>query len=302
MTQPNADGTQSDTADLGAHDRPTEHAKLLFTVDGDHSETLLGVVCDLITDGHQELAIGVPKVVPSQTPLDSEQAHSEAGEEAAKYALKAKQSCEAVHDAQQLVMVGHSRERILQKLVREHGISTLVTEGRPASSIQKILGMKQFDDAEFSLDCDTIIASNIARLSSIESILVAVARGPHSGMAVDVGAALARQHQASLELLHVEDPAGDEEITGEQLLQTASERVGTYEAVSQTHLREEDVARRIIDHAGSFDITVFGAPREGVLRQFLFGTIPDEARSETAGPVLVTHRGGVETSWLERWV
>lgn len=130
-----------------------------------------------------------------------------------------------------------------------------------------------------------------------ESILVPIAQGPHSGLAIDTGLAIARHHDAPLELLHVAND-GDGSATGQEVLDAGMERVAGYSRAEQTLLEAADVPTAIVEYAAPFDLTILGAPREGLLHQFILGTVPGDVSTDTDGTVLVTHHGDSQDSWL----
>lgn len=277
--------------------------RFLFTVDGHQPASVLPLVCDLLADADAELLIGSPVTLPEQTPLTAPGPRHEGERSAARNVMKAKQQCGDGLSINHVVLAGHGRDAIIQNMIDTFDISTLITEDHPRSGIQSLLGFEATDEAAVSESCDTVIVSRIEHLEAIDSILVPVARGPHSGFAIDVGLALARQNEATLELLHVysdDDNVGLSD--GKEVLETASDRLNGYGPVEQTLLEADDIPDTIIDHAQPADITVFGAPRERKLRQFMLGTISEAVSEEAEGTVLIAHKGGTHESWLDRWI
>jgi len=277
--------------------------RYLFPVDGEHSGEILPIVCDLIAGTEAELFIAYPVTEsdePSPTMPDPER---EARREVAQFVLEANQQCQSDAPIQQVVQTGEEREEILQDIVTAYDISTLISEARPLSGIHSLLGTEGYADAAVMMDCDTILVTRIDQLESIESILVPVDRGPHSGMAIETGLALARQHAATLELLHVYDPNDDDgRSKGEEVMMNALKRSDEYEHAKTVLEEADDISQGIIDYTNSFDITVLGAPRKGLLQQFVLGTIPEEVSVKGKGTVLTVHRGGADESWLDRWL
>lgn len=284
----------------GGGDPPVRY---LFPIDGDYSSEVLNIVCDLVADTDAELFMTSPVTDAEDLSPEMPDPEQEARQDVAQFVLEAKQQCHSNTPIRQVVQTGENREEILQDIIELYDISTLVTEDRPESGIHSLLEIEGHTDTAVARNCDTIVVTRIEQLESVDSILVPVARGPHSGMAIETGLSLARQHEATLELLHVYDPDDDAGRTdGEELIQTAVERVGDYEHV-QTALKEaDDISHAIIEYTGAFDITVIGAPREGLLQQFILGTIPEEVSVKGEGTVLTTHRGGAGESWLDRLV
>lgn len=275
--------------------------RYLFAVDGEHTNNVLPLVCDLVADAESELVLGNPVILPEQTPLSMPDPRHEGERHVAEIAFTVKEECQGPPPTIQAIETGRSRGRILNHFVERYDVGTLVTEDQPPSGLRSILGLDGVDDVSLTGDCDTIVVPRTSRTKAIDSVLVPVARGPHSGMAIDVGLALARQNEASLELLHVSGGADTEE-SGEAVLDHGVARVGGYEPVETTRRGGEDIPEYIVEYTDGFDVTVLGAPREGLIRQFVLGTIPDTVSARTDGTVLVAHRGDAEESWIQRWL
>lgn len=277
--------------------------RVLFAIDGDQAAKVLPIVCDLVADADAELMIGSPVVLPDQTSLEAQQPRRKAERLAAQFVLRAREECVGSRPIDQVITSGHARESIVNAMIDRFDISTFITEDQPRAGIRSMLGFEAVDESAVPESCDTIIVSRIEQLAAIDSILVPVARGPHSELAIETGLALARQNQARLELLHVHTPDDEEERSkGEEVLKIASDRLNGYKPADQTLLEANTIPDTIIDHAQPFDVTVFGAPREGRLRQFMLGTIPEEVSEEAEGTVLIAHKGGADASWLDKLI
>lgn len=287
-----------------AADEPTASGSAaLFVVDGDHTDRVLPLVCDLVVDADCELVLAYPVVLPEQTPLSMPAPRRQAERRVAGVALTVRRDCDGPPPTHHAVKVGHSRGRLLNDLVDRYDVSTVIAEPHPPSGLRSMLGLDGIDDVSLTTGCDAIIVPRVTGATDVDSVLVAVARGPHSGMAVEVGGALARRNDASLELLHVAEP-GDAEAAdaGAALLDRATDRVGPSDRVDRTLREAASVPECIVERSDDADITVLGAPREGLLRQFAFGSIPDAVSGRADGTVLITHRGDAADSWVDRWV
>jgi nucleotide-binding universal stress UspA family protein len=264
---------------------------------------LIPLVCDLVADADGELVMAAPVTVPEQTPLSVSEPKEEANDRLAKLVKQADQQCEDTQLINRVVSVGRDRGHILRSLVESHDIDTVITDDHPRSGIRPLLGLERVEENALGDDCDTIIVTRTDYPDEFDTVLVPIARGPHSGLAIDTGLALARQNEASLELLHVY-PRDDEEAEtqGDAVLEHGLDRVGSFDAVEATIRAAQDVPATILGTTQLYDVVVLGAPREGLLQQFALGTIPENVSATTDGTVVVAHHGGVETSWVSRWV
>lgn len=277
--------------------------RYLFTVDGDEPREVLTIVCDLVVDADAELLLGAPVTVPEQTPLDADQPRSRGERLVAKVGMEANSRCgDRVSSISETVRVGRHRDSAVAGMVDAFGITTLIEESIPETGFRSIFDGK-YDEPGVGDTCDVITVSRISHLTSIDSILVPIDAGPHSGLAIDIALSLAKQNDADLELLHVEDAsASPEDRRGEQILAKGTERTNGSDSVTRTLLESDSVSQQIVNYSNDHDITVMGAPREGLLKQFVSGTIPSEVSEQATGTVLTAHRAGVESSWLDRWV
>ncbi|MFB6095152.1 MAG: universal stress protein [Halodesulfurarchaeum sp.] len=306
MTQDEPDSVSASGAGAAADESGQRPPRYLFTVDGQHPRSVLPLVCDLAADAGADLFIGAPVTVPEQTPLEAQEPQFRGDRLAAKHALAAKTTCgEGVEEVNSLVRIGHHRDAIIADMVGSVGITTLIEEVVPESGIRSLFE-GDFEERAVSDTCDTITVSRlgaVAATDAIDSILAPIAAGPHSGMAIDVAVALARQNDASVELMHVEDvAAAPEDRVGEQVLATGIQRARDAVGVSRTLLEGDSVAETIITYSADFDLTVIGAPREGLLKQFVRGTVPSAVSEGADSTVLTTYRAGVDASWLDRWL
>ena len=303
MQPPDDTPGERPSLDLGDGEDHEVPPKFLFPVDGDHPEKVLPLVCDLVAEADGELLIGSPVILPDQTSLEAPDPRRDGERLAAKYVFEAKQRCESNPPIDHAIVSGHGRDSIVQTMIERYDVSTFITQEQPRSGIRSLLGLETVDEAAVPESCDSIIVSRIERMDDVESILVPIARGPHSQLAIETGLALARQNDASLELLH-SYPTGDaeERAEGDEILSHGADIVDGYEPFEQTLLEAEDIHETIIEYAEPFDITVFGAPREGLLQQFMLGTVPEEMSEDATGTVLIAHRGGADESWLDKFL
>lgn len=299
--------------DEGLPDRPTLHLddhhqepskpRFLFPVDGDGADAILPLVCDLVAAADGELLIGSPVILPDQTPLDAPEPREEAEWVAAKYVLEAKQQFPESPPINQVVTAGHDWDSIINAMIEKYHVTTLVTPEHTHAGIRYLLGFDGFDELWVPETCDTVIPSRVEHTEAINTVLVPIARGPHSEFAIETGLALARQNGASLELLHVYQ-TGDEEgrAMGEEILARGTDLLDGFEPAEQTLLEADEIHEAIIEYTQPFDVIVFGAPREGLLRQFMLGTFPEDVSEEADGTVLIAHKGGTNGSWLDKLV
>lgn len=139
--------------------------------------------------------------------------------------------------------------------------------------------------------CDTVVVKEQTPLTGIDSVLVAVAGGPHSAAAVDVGGAIAATNDAGVELFHVLDADDEDRAAGEALLDAGASQLPESVPVETRLSTAEDTADGVVAEANDYDLTVVGAPSHGRLRQFVFGSTTTEIRDRAENTVVMVRNG-----------
>jgi nucleotide-binding universal stress UspA family protein len=136
-------------------------------------------------------------------------------------------------------------------------------------------------------------------LDEVRRILVPVGSGPHSRLGLTLAQQLADEWGATITAMTVQVGEGHAEAKSDfeheslELFQgLAEESVRT--ALEETGVTAEvktvigtDVALAIVDTAEGHDLIVIGASDEWVVRQWLFGSLPDEVANQVAASVLM---------------
>lgn len=139
---------------------------------------------------------------------------------------------------------------------------------------------------------DVAVANGRGDLDSVASILVPIAGGPHTELAVEVATALARASDAWVELFHVvpEDADAGTRSAGADRLADARGAVGDYEEFDTWLYEAADPAAAIAEQSAYYDAVVMGAPTKGRMRRFVFGSTVDTVDREVEVPVVTTHQ------------
>lgn len=127
--------------------------------------------------------------------------------------------------------------------------------------------------------------------TDVEGVLVPVGEGPHTRLAIHLGAAIARRHDTSLSLVTVispDDPS-DKTTAGESLLEDAATRVEDVD-VKRRVIEHEDVGSALTDESTHHDVTILGATERGLLRRRLLGSVSEAVGRHAAGTVMIAQR------------
>ncbi|MCG1002914.1 MULTISPECIES: universal stress protein [Halobacterium] len=188
---------------------------------------------------------------------------------------------------------------VLDSFVDAHSITATVVDRE-----EREFFARGRDEQTVASGCHTVVGTRMDDFESPSSILVPVAKGPHSGLATRIAEAIARATGCWIEVFHVvgEDATEQEKGDADALLDAYEHRLGDDVDVDHHVVEAAEPADEIIEHASYHDVTVLGAPEKGRLRRFLFGSTTDDVeRDGESGPVLTVHRD-TDESVLSRWV
>jgi len=178
----------------------------------------------------------------------------------------------------------------LDSVVSQHDPSVLVVKRHPE---QHLLAELLSDQAErLSSSTDVLTVDGRGETDRIASILVPIAGGEHSQLAVETAVALARANDAAVDLFHViEDDSDAARDRGRTLLASALAAVEQREPDRiETWLYESpDTSEAITEQSAYYDLTVMGAPTDGPLERFVFGSTSKHVQREADSPVIVAH-------------
>ncbi|RQG92360.1 universal stress protein [Natrarchaeobius chitinivorans] len=150
--------------------------------------------------------------------------------------------------------------------------------------------------------CDVLVERIDRDRTSVSSVLVPVAGGPHTALASSVAGSLARAYDARVELLTVVPDRTEEAVSSARdMLTRTSPTLGAVESVEETVL-EGPVVDTIVDRSELHDVTVVGAAEGGLYRRVLVGDVPETVAREADGSVVMVKRNDPVSTALWRRV
>lgn len=270
----------------------------------DVSPQVVDLAIDIAEYGGTDLFIVGLETVPDQTPLDHPEVPIESDRWVERWLQRARDDASADLDVSGATRVGRTLGRMIHREVEGHDIQTLVLEETDETAAEPALLGNPIDSIFESVECDVVLATGTEHLEDISTILVPIAGGPHSGMAVDVAKAIATENDAWIEFFHVIDPHGDEEERqlGEQYIEAATDRLGDFENVDTWIYEAPDIAEAIIEQTQYYSLTILGAPQKGRLKRFLFGSKTETISERAKSTVLTVRSTETERNWFESWL
>lgn len=135
---------------------------------------------------------------------------------------------------------------------------------------------------------DVAVANGAGDLDSLASILVPVAGGPHTDLAVRVARALGRHTGAWVELFHVvpEDAGASQRSRGADTLASARTGLDGFEEFDTWLYEAADPAAAIAEQSQYYDAVVMGASTKGRFRRLMFGSTVDAVDDRVEVPVV----------------
>lgn len=142
--------------------------------------------------------------------------------------------------------------------------------------------------------CDLYVERIGYEADGVESVLVPVAGGPHVRPAAVAAKAIAARNDATVSILSVVGPDGDEEVADERIgeaIEHVEAAPGSAVRIETAVERGDDVAETIIEAAPDHDVVVFGVTRQSGIRRRLVGSIPQAALPRIDETVLLARSG-----------
>jgi CIC family chloride channel protein len=192
-----------------------------------------------------------------------------------------------------MIRLGRDVARAIRRTVEENA-SDLIVLGWP--------GYTQSSNRAFGRVIDEIVANPPADIAvvryrkyrELRSILVPVAGGTNSRLAVRMAATMARQSPAGpvkVTVLRVISQEADEaEVIRAQKDLAYSIDTTPYEFDKQV-VKGNDVVRAILQKAEGYDLIIIGATNEPLFRTLLIGNIPEEIARQAKVTTIMVKRG-----------
>lgn len=262
---------------------PTDSANrrvLIPLLDGVDPELTTTLATMFVTDRTEKVFIYRPVVVPRQTPLDQIDIELKPDYQAVEEAVSQFSSDRSVDG---MVLVGRDTKQLLTQAVDEHDINLVV-----AATASKQSKASSVGELVCSLGLDTVVAYGFPWSQPPATILVPVAGGPNSGLAVDTARAFQRRYGSWIEFLHVveTDATRSKRNRGREFLVSALDRIGGYDRANTWLLEADDIAKAIIKQTTYYDATIIGSSRKGWMKRSLFGSTAVDIRSASVTSVL----------------
>jgi len=175
------------------------------------------------------------------------------------------------------------------EVAQDHDTHLVIFDSNTPEPLVRVLNGGVEDRISTNVPCDVVTVER-THGHDVESLFVPVGGGPHTGLSVTVGGAIARAIGATVELFHVVEP-DEPDGTATACFEAAREWIPPDVTVETSSVESADVTETVVEHAARADVTIIGEPTQNRLKQFLFGSLTDEIRAELTNTTLVCRQG-----------
>ncbi|WP_255194968.1 universal stress protein [Halorarius litoreus] len=283
-------------------DPPRSGNPVLVAVDSlDHVQQLLRTAGDLARLGAGTVRLVTVAVKASDSPfsvLDDETIVREFADPSHEL-LERAQTPEGV-TVERDVLVARSAAKGLLGAVEETDPAALVVGWRGRSTPGDVVFGTTVDRLVERAPCDLYVERVGREANGVDSVLLAVAGGPHVETAARVAAAIALPNQASVTVLSVDTGDGDAAAFAEAGRAAVAAAVTPEVPVETSVEARDDVTDAVAEAAAAHDVVVLCATRKGALRRKIAGSVPRRVVDRTDQTVVLARSGESVSGPLHR--
>jgi nucleotide-binding universal stress UspA family protein len=288
-----------------ASDGETEYRLLVPVLNNERVEDIERLVqtASLIVDDREGTILVLCLVtLPKQTPYESLANDADLVSESRETAEKLLQiAIEQGVSADALVCLTHRGVQSVLNIIDQYACDGIIMKvSADRTKRRRLLSGSAVEKIMARAECDVFVETIVADPTPVESIYLPVSDRLHSGIAAKTACVLARTSGARIDAIHFlsEQEFIDGHQQTDEIIQVA-DALSTVEHTVSTIILTEQVGEDIITRSDEYDVTVLGAPTRGLLKQFVFGTVPDSVR-QRENAVLMAKRA-TRASLYNRW-
>ncbi|MDZ7850305.1 MAG: amino acid permease [Halodesulfurarchaeum sp.] len=263
-------------------------------------EQLLRTALDLAEERNATVEVVNVVDIPKQTPVSEgrrfvdderqiiEDALAFAAETAPEVPVSAK------------IRIGHDVAKAIRNTIEQDEADLVLLGWRGRGRRRDYVLGSNVDRVVKDARCDVLVERIGPADGAVDSILLPTAGGLHAELSTEVAGAIAARNDATVELLYVRSGEPDQDAAAQEILDSAAAALPDVETT--TTIRDEpSIADAIVDVSADHDLTVVGAAGEGLLKQLVFGAIPEDVGRRAESTVIMAKRDLGITSWVTRW-
>ena len=265
----------------------------------DSVDALLRTALDVAVEQDAEVQVLSVVELPQQTPLS--EGRKFVDEERAvvdrAFEVAADQAPEVPISG--TVRIGHDVATAILNTIESDDVDTVLMGWRGRGRRRDAVIGSNVDRVVTQARCDVLVERIGPPEGAIDSILLPTAGGPHAEFAAEIVAAIAARNDATVECCYVRKGRPQDE-DAQEILDATAARIEDVETTTTIYDRDS-VVDAIVDASADHDLTVIGAARESLLKQLVFGAIPEGVGRRAKTPVIMAKTDLGITSWVTRW-
>ncbi len=285
-----------------AHPRPSENKYpiMVALANPDRAASLVNCACRLGPERDAHFELIHMAIVPDQVALHDAQPYIRDGKDAISIA----QQCLAEAPVSVSATIRYCRgiARGIVSAIREKKTRLLVLgwHGKPTSSLFTV--GSTIDPIIEQSPCDIVVLKGIEQNYQYHKILVPIAGGPNSGLALQVAARLCESSEPDLiTVLHVDTGRGA--FSPRRFVDNLCEKHGI--ARNRFKIKviyDKDPASTILNMSEDHDLVVLGTTQKAIFAPFSHESLPEEIARRCSRPVAMVKAGQGIRSWIKRWI
>ncbi len=266
----------------------------------DNVEQLMRTAVDIAKENDASLLVMSVVTVPQQTPPSEGRKYVDEERDVVNEAMALAEDADVPVSG--AVRVGHKVADAIINTVDQYDSEMVLMgwEGQRKSQRRDIVLGSVVDDVATRADADVLVERiGPDATGEANELLVPVAGGEHSKFAAALADDIADQHASHVDLVHVVDPGANdgEREEAQQILDEAAAELDDV-SVDTEILEGDSVVDTINDRTSDYDVVLVGATREGILNQFVFGSVPEKIGWGSDGTVIMAKKNLGLTSKL----
>jgi APA family basic amino acid/polyamine antiporter len=272
-------------------DRERDYQIVVPIANPENVEQLMYTAVDLARDRNGEVLVLSVVTLPEQTPLSVGYQYTDEQQEVLNRAMAMTDDDDVPVNG--TIRISHQIDRaILNTVNRYNSDAVLIGWGGWRSRRREIVLGSTVDTVVIRADCDVLVKRiDPGTTTTIESMLLPTAGGPHSALTREIATAIAHTTGAQIEVLRVVAPDASPEDRADvhETITDAVDSLHEFETKG-TVVEHDDIGEAIIARTAAHDLTVIGATRESLFQRVVFGAIPERVGEHAESTVILARR------------
>jgi nucleotide-binding universal stress UspA family protein len=149
--------------------------------------------------------------------------------------------------------------------------------------------------------CDVVVLKDTGGNRTFQRVLVPLAGGPNSALALEIASILADQDQGRVTCFHI--AGGRRKFDVNEFLEQNESRLHLpAERLEVKIVPRRPIVEGILAESEQYDLVVLGSTRDSILRKMTHTPVPETIARRCSQPVVMTRAGSGVRSWIRRWI